>query len=75
MRPKRLHESEPLRGQIDHLTLMDFRTAPGDAIAQVQMGKVYVLTKAGKPVAVLSKLPGDRLTINIDPKGKVTYGL
>lgn len=73
-RPKRLHETDALHGHVEELSLMDFRMAPGDAITQVQMGKVYVLTKAGKPVAVLSKPPGETLIIHIDSRGDVSYG-
>lgn len=74
-RPKRLTDSQPLRGQLEYLALQDMRAAPGDIINQVQMGKVYVITKQGKPVAVLQALPGERLSIEIDGQGKATYGI
>lgn len=74
-RVKRLPEVQPLRGQIEELTMMDFREAPGDKLMQARMGKVYVITHQGKAVAVLQPLPGDRLAIKIDGEGKVSYGL
>lgn len=74
-RPKRLTDTQLLRGQLEYLALQDMRAAPGDIINQVQMGKVYVITKQGKPVAVLQALPGDRLSINLDGKGHTTYAI
>lgn len=55
MSTKRLTEMALLEGQTENVTLMDFRKAPGDVIAKVQMGMVVTLTSYGKPVAVLSK--------------------
>jgi len=49
--------------------MMDFREGPGDIIQQVRMGKVFLITKAGKPVAVLSPLPGEQLVTLINSKG------
>lgn len=44
-----------LEGQTEDLPLAEFRARIGDVIAQVQMGKVFRLTKQGKVVAVLAK--------------------
>jgi antitoxin (DNA-binding transcriptional repressor) of toxin-antitoxin stability system len=35
--------------------MTDLRSRPGDIIDQVQMGKTFDITKAGKKVATLSK--------------------
>ena len=70
---KRLAESKALAGQLETISMMDLRSSPGDVIKQIQMGKTYVLTHAGKPVAVLQPLPGERLAIIIDSEGKVSY--
>ena len=35
--------------------------------------QTFLITKAGKPVAVLSKPPGEQLSIVVDGKGKVHY--
>ena len=64
-----------LVGELEVMTLTDFRRGPGDVIAQVQMGKVFVLTKQGKPVAVISKPPGEQLSIVVDHQGRETYEL
>jgi len=44
-----------LAGQTEKITMSDLRRQPGEVIKQVQMGKVFTITKAGKAVAVLSK--------------------
>lgn len=48
-----LAESKILAGQTETITVSDFRNAPGDILQQVQMGKVFNITKAGKLIAVL----------------------
>lgn len=55
MKRKRLCDSNVLGGQTETITMMHLRESPGDIIEQVQMGKVFTITKAGKVVAVLSK--------------------
>ena len=52
---KRLADMNLLEGQTEEITVMDLRRGPGDILAQVALGKVFTITKAGKPVAVLSK--------------------
>lgn len=71
---KRLPEVMTTRG-LEYITAMDFRMAPGDVLMQTRLGKVFVITHQGKPIAVLSKLPGEQLAMEIDEKGNVTYGL
>lgn len=62
-----------LSRELEYLSATDFRSAPGDALMQVAMGKVYIITKNGRPYAVLSPLPGEQLTIKIGPKGDTSY--
>ena len=71
---KRLTDERRPRS-LEYLTAQELREAPGDVLTQVYLGKVYVVTRNGAPVAVLSPLPGENLTINYDGKGHVTYGL
>ena len=59
--------------QFEYITMMDLRTQPGEVIDSVELGKIFVITKAGRPVAVLSKLPGETLTMEIDSQGKLSY--
>lgn len=70
---KKLTETTMLRGFIEKITMMDLRKSPGDIIEQVQMGKIFIVSKAGKDVAVLQALPGESLTLFISPKGKRDY--
>ena len=44
-----------LAGQTEEITMMYLRQHPGDVITQVQMGKTFRITKAGKLVAILSQ--------------------
>lgn len=55
------------------ITVGQLRAAPGDIIAQVGFGKTFLITKGGKPAAVLSQPPGDTLTRVIDRHGKTSY--
>lgn len=71
---KRLPESLTVRG-LEYITAMDFRKSPGDVLMQARLGKVFVITHQGKPIAVLSKLPGEQLALRFDEKGNVTYVL
>lgn len=43
-----------LEGQEEEITLVDLRSAPGDVISQVRMGKIFKITKSGKLVAILA---------------------
>lgn len=52
-----------LSGQVETITLSDFRSRPGDIITQVQMGKTFTITKAGKKAAVLSPVEMNALEL------------
>ncbi len=60
---KTLANMDLLVGQEDEIAMMDFRKHPGDVIAQVQLGKVYFITKSGKRVAILKRLEPDALDL------------
>ena len=51
----RLTDMDLLAGQVEEITLTDLRRCPGDVFAQVQMGKVFTVTKNGKAIAVVSQ--------------------
>lgn len=72
---KKLRELTPLRGKLDTITAMDFRKQPGEILDSVALGKTFIITKQGKPCALLTQLPGQTLTIVVDPKGQASYSL
>jgi antitoxin (DNA-binding transcriptional repressor) of toxin-antitoxin stability system len=72
---KRLRELTPLAGKLETITAMDFRRSPGEILDSVQFGKTFVITKQGKPVALLTQLPGQTLTIVVDKHGKYSYAV
>lgn len=49
----KLTEMKLLSGQTEEITMTDLRSRPGDVIDQVRSGKSFVVTKAGKKVAVI----------------------
>lgn len=71
----KLSDTLQLTNKIETITAMDFRKSPGEVLTQVTMGKTFIITRAGKPMAVLSRLPGTQLTIEVDRKGKIGYAL
>lgn len=70
---KKLKDCVSLKGQMDTITVDEFRRNPGDVFAQVAMGKIFVISRYGKAVAVLSQPPGEALDIEIGPTGLPTY--
>jgi len=43
-----------LAGELETLTIMEFRSAPGEVFKAVQFGREFVITKKGKPIALLT---------------------
>ena len=52
-RMKRLRDMRLLDGQEEVITVTDFRFAPGDVLDQVEQGKVFTVTRQGKPIATI----------------------
>ena len=67
------HVAQEMRKQFESITMMDLRKQPGEVLDSVELGKAFLITKAGRPIAVLSPLPGETLTMVIDGQGKVSY--
>ena len=61
-----------LVGQLEEISMMEFRGNPGSILTETELGKMFVIKKNGKPIAVLSRLPGELIQV-INPNGKVTY--
>lgn len=51
----RLTAMQLLKGKTEEISMTNLRSRPGDVIDQVQMGKTFTITKAGKVVAVISQ--------------------
>lgn len=66
---------DQLVGEFEKITMMELRRHIGEIFLQVGLGKVYLLTHAGKPVAVLSRPPGETLMIIVESDGTPNYSL
>ena len=66
---------DQLVGEFEKITMMELRCHIGEIFLQVGLGKVYLLTRSGKPVAVLSKPPGEALMTVVEPDGTQKYSL
>lgn len=51
---QRLTEMKLFVGKVEQITMGQLRAAPGDVIAQVEMGKTFTITKRGVVVAVIA---------------------
>jgi len=51
---KTLSETQILAGQTETITVMDLRKLPGEVFNQVEMGKIYQITRKGKVIAKIS---------------------
>ncbi len=71
---KMLKDEISLKGKVEQITLMELRQHPGEVFSSVALGKTFVITKSGKPVAIISKPPGETLSMTIETDGKITYG-
>jgi len=70
---RRLHDEVSLDGKLETITMMDLRMRPGEVLDSVMLGKSYILTRSGRPLALITRLPGEQLTIIIKPDGRVEY--
>lgn len=70
---KKLKDEVSLSGKVEQITLMELRQQPGEVFASVALGKAFVITKRGKPIAVISKLPGETLPMTIMEDGEISY--
>jgi prevent-host-death family protein len=70
---KHIRDEIDLHGKFETITAMDFRRQPGEVLESARLGKTFLITKAGKAIAVLSGLPGEQLSMTFDGKGNVTF--
>lgn len=72
---KRIKDEVSLEDKIDTITASELRQRPGEVLDSVALGKTFVITKNGKPVAVVMKPPGQTLLLEIGPTGGHSYKL
>lgn len=72
---RKIAEEVSLIGRCEEISISEFRKAPGDVLKAVELGKVFVIKRNGKSIAVLSALPGQCLTINVESDGEKSYRL
>lgn len=72
---KTIKDHVSLRGEFETITMTELRMFPGQVLKSVELGKVFVVTHQGNPIAVLSPLPGVNLTIVVGSKGQTGYSL
>jgi len=72
---KTLKDEISLHGKFETIPISDFRKRPGEVLTSVDLGKTFLVTKNGKAVAVVSKPPGETLTLIIDSHGNQSYEL
>lgn len=72
---RKMRDEMDLNDRFEEITAMDFRKSPGEVLDSVRLGKTFLITKQGKPMGVISPLPGKQLTIVINGDGSKTYEL
>ena len=70
---KTIKDQVSLDGKIETISAVELRKQPGEVLESVALGKVFVVTKRDKPIAVISKPPGQTLTIVVGSDGGVSY--
>lgn len=70
---RRLKDEIVLQSKFECITVSDLRAHPGEVLAYIELGKTYLVTRQGKAVAVMSKPPGETLTMTFDGTGKLDY--
>jgi len=63
------------RAQFERITATQLRQSPGDILDAANSGMTFLITKAGKPWAVLSQLPGEQLCMVVESDGSIDYEL
>lgn len=72
---KAIKDQVNLNGKIETISSQELRAQPGEVLESVALGKVFVVTKRDKPIAVISKPPGQTLTINVGTDGGISHSV
>lgn len=69
---QRIHEAIQL-DDLHTITMTDLRKQPGEVMRMVELGRTYLITKGGKAVGVLSRVPGEQLGLSAASDGTISY--
>jgi prevent-host-death family protein len=70
---KKLSDEVSLVGKLEVVTISELRNNPGEILAMAELGKTYIITRKGKQVLVLSRVPGVQLSMAVDSNGSATW--
>lgn len=73
----KIRQEVDLTGLIENITMMQLRNQPGEVLTQAGLGKTFIISRAGKPIAFITKLPevdkpSVSLGVVINNKGKIS---
>lgn len=70
---RKIKQSIVLHDRFEVISATDFRKSPGEVFESVRLGKIFLVTKAGEPIAVISQPPGTTLAIVVEGNGSFRY--
>lgn len=78
---KRLAEMIDLTGQYEEISMMELRSRPGEIMVAVEMGKLFLIKRNEKMIAVLHRVPriengighGDCVSMDFHPDGSCSW--
>lgn len=63
---KKLTEMIDLTGQTETITAVEMRKLPGEILEQASLGKTYIVTKNGNPIAQITKVEPTALELGAE---------
>ena len=69
---QRIQDSIQLN-DLETITMTELRQQPGEVMRMVELGRTFLITKGGKPLGVLSRVPGEQLGLKYASDGSVSY--
>ena len=72
---QKLKDKVSLKTKIETITMMELRQSPGEIFTSVEYGETFIVTRNKRPIAVLSKVPGNTLTTVVEKDGEMSFTL
>jgi antitoxin (DNA-binding transcriptional repressor) of toxin-antitoxin stability system len=69
---QRIQEAVQLN-DLETITMTELRGRPGEVMRMVELGRTFIITKGGKPLGVLSRIPGEQLGLEAASDGTFSY--